>query len=83
MWRGRDRNESPMPDVSLWSAVRTVSWLVTMSTYDITSRYQVLCVTWILCEHWPGCGTGIGVVENHSWLKVWSAYCDHSPLVCR
>jgi hypothetical protein len=53
-----------------------------MSTFAVTSRYRVICVTWILYEHWPGSGTVMGVVENRSWLKVWSAYCEHSPLVC-
>jgi hypothetical protein len=48
-----------------------------MLAFDVTSRYRVLCVTWILCEHWSRRGTGMGVVEKRSRLKVWFAYCDH------
>jgi hypothetical protein len=53
-----------------------------MSTFAVTLRYRVLCVTWILCEHWSGRGTGMGVIEKRSMLNVWCAYCDHYPLVC-
>jgi hypothetical protein len=57
--------------------------MVTMSTFAVTSRYQVLCVTWILCEHCLGRGNGMGVVEKRRRLKVCYTYGDHSALVCR
>jgi hypothetical protein len=60
-----------MPDVQLWSGVGTVPWMVAMSTFSVTLIYRVLCLTWILCEHWSGRETGRGSVEKRSWLKVW------------
>jgi hypothetical protein len=60
MCQGRERNEIPMPDVELWNGVGNIFWLVTMLTFAVISIYQVLCVTWILCEHWSGRGTDMG-----------------------
>jgi hypothetical protein len=49
--------------------VGAVFWLVIMSMFAVTSRYWVLCVTWIMCEHCTGRRTDMGVVEKRRNLR--------------